>query len=67
MKKKFKIIDTSTGVPKGTQLKLREKEMLVMNDQGIFFVVVGMLGYDCHVKRLSDVCPVFEVVWKGEE
>jgi hypothetical protein len=63
MKNKFKIIDTSTG----QKLKLREKEMIVMNDQGIFFVVVDMLGYDCHVKRLSDVCPVFEVEWKGEE
>lgn len=63
MKKKFKIIDTATG----QKLKLREKEMIVMNDQGIFFVVVDMLGYDCHVKRLSDVCPKYEVQWKGEE
>ena len=30
MKKKFKIIDTSTG----QKLKLKEGEMVVMNDQG---------------------------------
>ena len=63
MKKKFKIIDTSTG----QKIKLHDKEMLVMNSQGIFFVMVDMLGYDCHVKKLSDVCSSYNVVWKGEE
>lgn len=75
MKKKFKIIDTSTG----QKLKLREKEMLVMNSQGIFFIVGNFMDYDTYVKALStitlsDVCkpaiegnPRFEVVWRGEE
>ena len=63
MKKKFKIIDTSTG----QKLKLRDKEMLVMNSQGIFFLVGNFMDYDTYVRKLSDVCPVFEVVWKGEE
>jgi hypothetical protein len=63
MKKKFKIIDTSTG----QKLKLREKEMLVMNSQGIFFLVGNFMDYDTYVRKLSDVCPVFEVIWKGEE
>lgn len=63
MKKRFKIIDTSTR----QKLKLREGQMVVMNSQGIFFIVVDMLGYDCHVKKLSDVCPKYEVEWKGEE
>ena len=68
MKKKFKIIDTSTG----QKIKLRDKEMLVMNSQGIFFLVGNFMDYDTYVKALSkitlsDVCPVFEVIWKGEE
>ena len=68
MKKKFKIIDTSTG----QKLKLRDKEMLVMNDQGIFFLVGNFMDYDTYVKllskiTLSDVCPKYEVQWKGEE
>lgn len=63
MKKKFKIIDTSTG----QKLKLKEGEMIVMNSQGIFFLVGNFMDYDTYVRKLSDVCQVFEVVWKGEE
>ena len=63
MKKKFKIIDTSTG----QKLKLREKEMLVMNSQGIFFIVGNFMDYDTYVRKLSDVCPAYDVQWKGEE
>lgn len=63
MKKKFKIIDTSTG----QKLKLRDKEMVVMNSQGIFFLVGNFMDYDTYVWKLSDVCPMFDVIWKGEE
>lgn len=63
MKKKFKIIDTSTG----QKIKLREKEMLVMNNQGIFFLVGNFMDYDTYVRKLSDVCPRFDVIWEGEE
>lgn len=63
MKKKFKIIDTSTG----QKLKLKDKEMLVMNSQGIFFIVGNFMDYDTYVRKLSDVCPVYDVVWKGDE
>lgn len=63
MKKKFKIIDASTG----EKLKLKDGEMLVMNSQGIFFLVGNFLDYDTCVRKLSDVCPKYEVVWKGEE
>lgn len=35
MKKKFKIIDAASG----GKLKLGENQMLVMNSQGIFFIV----------------------------
>lgn len=66
MKKKFKIIDASTG----EKLKLKETdqghEMIVMNSQGIFFMVGNFMDYDTYVRKLSDVCPRFDVIWKGE-
>lgn len=67
MKKKFKIIDASTGIAGGKPLKLKDGEMLVMNSQGIFFMVGNFLDYDTYVGKLSDVCPVYDVIWKGEE
>lgn len=70
MKKKFKIIDASTG----EKYKLKEGEMIVMNSQGIFFLVGNFMDYDTYVRKLSDVCkpslegkPRFDVVWVGEE
>lgn len=66
MKKKFKIIDASTGIAGGKPLKLKEGEMLVMNDQGIFFMVGNLMDYGTYVRKLSDVCPRFDVEWVGE-
>ena len=63
MKKKFKIIDASTG----EKYKLKEGEMIVMNGQGIFFMVGNFMDYDTYVRKLSNVCPRFDVVWVGEE
>ncbi len=68
MKKKFKIIDAASG----EKLKLGERRdqghsMLVMNNQGIFFIIGNFMDYDTYVRKLSDVCPRFEVQWKGEE
>ena len=62
MKKKFKIIDTSTG----QEIKLDQGEMVVMNSQGIFFVVTGLNDYYTGIRKLSDVCPKYKVVWNGE-
>lgn len=63
MKKKFKIIDTSTG----EKFKLKDGQMLVMNNQGVFFLVGNFRDYDTYVHRLSDVCPKYGVVWVGED
>lgn len=63
MKNKFKIIDASTG----EKVKLKEGEMLVMNNQGIFFLVGNFMDYDTYVRKLSDVCPKYDVLWVGEE
>lgn len=61
MKNKFKIIDASSG----EKVKLKEGQMVVMNDQGMFFIVGNFMDYDTYVRKLSDVCPMFNVVWKG--
>lgn len=63
MKKKFKIIDASTG----EKLKLKEGQTVVMNTQGIFFIIGNFMDYDTYVRKLSDVCPKYDVVWVGEE
>ena len=63
MKKKFKITDAFTG----EKLKLSEGQMIVMNDQGVFFLVGGLNDYYMDMQKLSDVCPAYDVVWKGEE
>lgn len=63
MKKKFKIIDVSTGKP----FKLSEGQMIVMNSDGVFFLVGGIGDYYMGIQRLSDVCPRYDVIWKGEE
>lgn len=64
---KFKIIDASTG----EKLKLKDREIMlhkwVMNSQRIFFIVGNFMDYDTYVRKLSDVCPRFDVVWVGEE
>lgn len=63
MKNKFKIIDASSG----EKLRLGEGQMIVMNNQGIFFIVGNFMDYDTYVRKLSDVCAVYDVVWKGED
>jgi len=62
MKQKFKIIDASTG----QKYKLKEGEMLVMNGDGIFFLVSGIKDYYTGIRKLSDVCPKYDVIWRGE-
>ena len=63
MKKKFKIIDACSG----EKLKLGEGQMVVMNDQGLFFMVINFRDYDTWVGPLSDYCKNYDVIWKGEE
>jgi hypothetical protein len=41
--------------------------MLVMNDQGIFFLVGNFMDYDTCVRKLCDYCPKYDVEWRGEE
>ena len=63
MKKKFKIIDAASG----EKIKLGEGQMVVMNNQGMFFIAGNFMDYDTYVRKLSDVCHKYNVVWVGEE
>ena len=51
----------------GREIQAKRGEMLVMNSQGIFFIVGNFMDYDTYVRKLSDVCPRFDVGWVGEE
>jgi len=62
MKKKFKIIDASTG----DKIKLKEGEMIVMSNDGVFFLVSGLKDYYMGMQLLSNVFTRYDVIWKGE-
>lgn len=62
MKNKFKIIDASTK----EKFKLSEGQMIVMNNQGLFFLVGNFRDYDTYVQKLSDVCPKYDVIWNNQ-
>lgn len=59
-RKKFEIIDPETD----EKYKLESGEMVVMNASGVFFLVVGMDDYYTAIRKLSDVLPKYDVVWK---
>lgn len=59
MKKKFKIIDASSG----EKLKLDKGEMVVMNNAGVFFLVTGIGDYYTGIRKLSEVYPKYDVIW----
>lgn len=63
MRKKFKIIDSETG----EKVKLKDGQMIVMNSEGIFFIVHNFNDYDTTLFKLSYDVPKYDVVWKGEE
>ncbi len=68
MRKKFKIFycknhpDPSLA---GTQYKPKGKNMLVMNNQGIFFEYCGDTYYP-GISKLSDKIGNYDVVWSDD-
>lgn len=62
MKKKFNIIPQNTG----KKYKPEKGEMIVMNNEGSFFLVCGLGTWDLYVKRLDEVVGNYSVSWKGE-
>lgn len=67
MKKKFKIMyPDDTFYPeekRGKPYKPEAKHMVVMNGQGVFFLYSGEEYYPS-IRKLSDVLPKYDVVWK---
>ena len=58
-RKKFKVVDESTG----EKCKLLDGEMIVMNTSGVLFVISGINGYYTNVQALSGRFPKYDVVW----
>lgn len=70
MRKKFKIMypnDYYTEEEKrGKQYKSKGKDMIVMNQDGVFFMFNGERYYPS-LCPLHDVLPKYDVIWKGDE
>lgn len=62
MKKRFKIYDKD-----GNKYKCRAGEMLVMNSEGVFFLVSGLNDYYTSVRKLSEKIGNYDVKWGIEE
>lgn len=65
MRKKFKIFypkDHTNNLLAGKEYKLDKKSMIVMNGNGVFFVV-RMNDYYPYIRRLSDVIGNYSVMW----
>lgn len=56
---KFKVIDNSTG----EKLKLKRKQMLVMNNDGMLFVVDMEDDYYTYIRKLSGICQSYTVLY----
>jgi len=66
MRKKFEIFypsDYPEVEKQKTRYKPTGKNMLVMNNNGIFFLYNGEQFYPS-IRKLSDVLPKYDVVWK---
>ena len=61
MKKEFKI-----KLSDGTTYKCKAGEMLVMNNQGVFFLISGLGDYYMGIRKLNDVVGDYTVDWTGE-
>ena len=62
MRKKFTICNED-----GERYKPGQGEMLVMNSDGIFFIVTGMKDYYMGLQKLSDKIGNYDVRWRGED
>ena len=66
MRRKFKIMypnDHPDQDKRGKPYLTKEKDMVVMNKQGIFFLFNGATYYPS-IRKLSDVLPKYDVIWK---
>lgn len=59
-RKKFSIILERTG----KKYKPDIGEMIVMNNEGSFFLLCGLGTWDLCIKRLDEVVGNYSVIWK---
>lgn len=65
MRKKFKILypmDHPDESKRGTAFKTKGKDMLVMNNEGIFFIFNGETYYPS-IRKLTYDLPKYDVEW----
>ncbi len=62
-RRKFAINDAVTQLP----VRFNRGEMVVMNNQGLFFLVVGMNDFYQYVIPLHNRVNPYSVVWKQGE
>jgi len=68
-RKKFQIFypeDHHDSTLAGKQYKPKGQSMLVMNNEGIFFIFSGD-SYSSSIRRLSDVIGKYDVKWNDKE
>lgn len=68
MRQKFKIMypeDHPIPEKRGEPYQPPDKCMVVMNGGGVFFLYNGEQYYP-HIKKLSEVLPKYDVVWKDK-
>ena len=65
MRKKFKIMYPSwyPADPSLAGKQYKGSGMIVMSSEGVFFEVLSD-GFYTHVRKLSDVLPMYDVCWK---
>lgn len=62
MRKKFNIIDASTG----KKFKPAANQSVIMTDGGVFLLLTRVDWEGSYTRKLSEVLPRYDVVWRGE-
>ncbi len=60
MRKKFKVFDGETGL----EFFPNKGDMVMMNQDGVFFIGRGLKDYYPSVQPLKNVLPKYDIVWR---
>ena len=66
MRRKFKIKYPKNHEKAGENFKPGNNSMVVMNSDGIFFVVGDISGYATYIDKLSNRLPKYDVEWSDQ-
>lgn len=59
-RRKFKVLDGYTGL----EFKPGNGNMVVMNQEGVFFIAKNIRDYYPSVTHLKNVLPKYDIVWR---